>query len=57
MTCSFLGGPATAFLTLWLCECVNSCVVYLPGFTVRGDIGWVVVLEPICCVVLWLGSP
>jgi hypothetical protein len=47
----------TAFLILWLCECVNSCVVYLPGFTVRGDIGWVVVLEPICCVVLWLGSP
>ena len=39
----------TAFLILWLCECVKSCVVYLPGFTVRGDIGWVVVLESICC--------
>ena len=39
MTCPFLGGPATAFLTLWLCECVNSCVVYLLEFTVRGDIG------------------
>ena len=35
----------TAFLTLWLCECVNSCVVYLPEFTVRGDIGWATLLE------------
>ena len=39
----------TAFLTFLLRVCVNSCVVYLHEFTVRGDIGLVAVLEPICC--------
>ena len=33
------------FLTFRLCDGVKSCVVYLPEFTVRGDIGWAARLE------------